>query len=58
MRKIIILLTMISHIQNFILTKKFMLNNIEKYNNFVLATVNCNLGKEISSILILFVTKK
>ena len=39
-------------------TKKLMLNDIEKYNNFVLATVNCNLGKEISSMCKLAVVLK
>ncbi len=34
-----------------------MLNDIEKYNNFVLAAVNCNFGKEINSIYILFALK-
>ncbi len=39
-------------------TKDLMLNDIEKYNHFVLATVHCDWGKEISSMCKLAVVLK
>lgn len=39
-------------------TKKLMLDDIERHNNFVLATVNCDWGKEISSVCRLAVVLK
>lgn len=39
-------------------TKKLMLDDIEKHNNFVLATVNCDWGKEIASMCKLAVVLK
>lgn len=39
-------------------TKKLMLNDITKYNNFVLATVNCDWGNEITSACRLAVVLK
>lgn len=39
-------------------TKKLMLDDIERRNNFVLATVNCDWGEEISSVCRLAVVLK
>lgn len=39
-------------------TKKFMLDDIVKHNDFVLATVNCDWGQEISSMCKLAVVLK
>lgn len=39
-------------------TKKLMLDDIEKHNNFVLATVNCDWGEEIASMCKLAVVLK